>query len=117
MSLQEDVVLARVAFKLLKEGQVVNADHPVVVLEDIFDSLLETVLEYENCITWDTTCKNCAKLMDTNYEQYMKIQKMREALEGLKGEEEVNIHNFKTVRTTSYYVLNRRIDEILEETN
>lgn len=30
--------------------------------------------EYENCITWDTTCKNCAKLMDKNYEEYVRAE-------------------------------------------
>jgi len=48
------------------------------LLKDAIE-LLEVIMEYENCITWDTTCKNCAKLMDKNYEQYMEIQELRDS--------------------------------------
>ena len=33
--------------------------------------------DYENSISWDTTCTNCAKLLDDNYDQYCEIERLR----------------------------------------
>jgi hypothetical protein len=33
--------------------------------------------DYENSICWDTTCTNCAKLLDDNYDQYCEIERLR----------------------------------------
>lgn len=41
--------------------------------------LMRIIMEYENSITWNTSCLNCAKLMDKNYEQYVEIQELKEA--------------------------------------
>lgn len=30
--------------------------------------------ELENALTWETTCLNCASLLDKNYEQYVKLE-------------------------------------------
>jgi hypothetical protein len=41
------------------------------------------VANYENAITWDTTCTNCARLMDGNYDQYCEIERLRAAGDAL----------------------------------
>lgn len=42
--------------------------------------LIALIHEYENSITWDTTCLNCSALMDKNYEQYVRLDKVKAAL-------------------------------------
>lgn len=41
------------------------------------ERLRASVQDYENAITWDTTCLNCSKLMDSNYEQHCEIERLR----------------------------------------
>lgn len=36
------------------------------------DDFKERYYQYENAITWDTTCLNCANLLDRSYEDYVK---------------------------------------------
>jgi hypothetical protein len=43
------------------------------------ERLRALVDDYENAITWDTTCTNCAKLLDDNYDQYCEIERLRAA--------------------------------------
>lgn len=38
--------------------------------------LLDLVQEYEQAISWDTTCLNCSNLIDKNYEQYVKLEQV-----------------------------------------
>lgn len=51
-----------------------------------YDSVLRVVLaaydELNQAINWDTSCLNCASLLDKNYEQYVKLDKIRRILEG-----------------------------------
>jgi hypothetical protein len=44
--------------------------------------LLEAYEELNNAICWDTACLNCASLLDRNYEQYVKLDKVRAVLAG-----------------------------------
>jgi hypothetical protein len=34
--------------------------------------------ELENAITWNTSCLNCARLLDDNYAQYSVIERIKE---------------------------------------
>ena len=43
------------------------------------ERLRALVDDYENGINWHTTCTNCAKLMDINYDQYCQIERLRAA--------------------------------------
>jgi hypothetical protein len=47
------------------------------------ERLTEVVANYENAITWDTTCTNCARLMDGNYDQYCEVERLRAAGDAL----------------------------------
>lgn len=42
--------------------------------------LSTTVRDYESSIDWNLTCLNCAKLMDQNYEQYHKLETVKDKL-------------------------------------
>lgn len=44
---------------------------------DEIERLLALVADYENSICWETTCTNCAKLLDANYDQYCEIKRLR----------------------------------------
>jgi hypothetical protein len=37
--------------------------------------------EYEGALCWDTTCLNCASLLDANYREFMRREIAEEALE------------------------------------
>jgi hypothetical protein len=37
------------------------------------------VADYEDGIDWHTTCTNCAKLLDDNYDKYTEIEQLRAA--------------------------------------
>lgn len=49
--------------------------------------LIDTILEYENSIVWNTTCLNCASLLDHNYEQYVRLERMSDLIEELDEDE------------------------------
>lgn len=38
------------------------------------------IAEYDNTITWETTCKNCANLLDKSIEDYETIEKLTKSL-------------------------------------
>lgn len=38
---------------------------------------------YDNCITWDTTCLGCARLLDASIRDYERILRLREKLEAI----------------------------------
>lgn len=42
------------------------------------------------------------------------VERLRKGLESLKGEEVRQVGGWTTPRTTSYFVLNRAVDQILE---
>lgn len=39
--------------------------------------LTELLYAQDNALTWETTCLNCASLMDKNYEQYVEIKRLK----------------------------------------
>ena len=39
--------------------------------------LRKQVIGYEDGITWQTNCLNCAQLMNKNYSQYVEIERLR----------------------------------------
>ena len=41
------------------------------------------IAEYENAITWCTSCLNCSKLIDTNYAQYVELEQSKTRVEAL----------------------------------
>ena len=41
------------------------------------------IAEYENAITWCTSCLNCSKLIDTNYAQYVELEQSKTRVETL----------------------------------
>ena len=45
------------------------------------ERLRTLVDDYENSICWETTCINCAKLLDDNYDQYCEIERLMNAME------------------------------------
>lgn len=63
----------------IKDGRTYYDDKKQGVATQGELELMRIVLEYENSITWQTSCTNCAKLMDKNYEQYVEIEKLKEA--------------------------------------
>lgn len=48
--------------------------------------LLKVCREYERCITWDTTCKNCSNLMDKLYDTDCELDKAKQEINELKRE-------------------------------
>lgn len=50
------------------------------------EELVEMIGEYENALTWDTTCIRCSTLLDNNYEQYVKLQLVQELIDSVKRE-------------------------------
>ena len=48
--------------------------------------LLERIGEMSGAICWDTTCLNCASLLDSNYDQYMRAEKAEAEVERLTAE-------------------------------
>lgn len=54
--------------------------------DDEIERLRALVDDYENGINWYTTCTNCAKLLEDNYDQYCQIERLRAALHLAVGE-------------------------------
>lgn len=50
------------------------------------ERLRALVADYENGITWETSCTNCAKLLDDNYDQYCEIERLRAEVERLRAD-------------------------------
>ena len=51
--------------------------------------LVAQIRDYERAITWSTTCTNCAKLIDTNYDQYQQLAEARARIAELeRGKDE-----------------------------
>lgn len=42
---------------------------------DYIGELERRVHDYEGAISWDTTCLNCASLLDQNYQDYMRADR------------------------------------------
>lgn len=45
--------------------------------------LLSVIMEYENAITWDTTCLNCSNLLNQLYDSDMRIERVQATIRGL----------------------------------
>lgn len=45
-----------------------------------YDAIKAEVLEYRNTITWETTCKGCAKLLDSCYAETVRAETAEKAL-------------------------------------
>lgn len=61
----------------------VVAVHNAVVAER--DALLIKVADYENCITWDTTCTNCAHLLDASIADHERAEQAHALAEYWRG--------------------------------
>jgi hypothetical protein len=44
------------------------------------NELKTRIMEYESAISWQLNCLNCSRLMDQNYEQYARIERIKEKL-------------------------------------
>ena len=51
-------------------------------LEQAVLMLVNAYDELNAALDWHTTCLNCASLLDENYGQYVKLDKIRAVLEG-----------------------------------
>ena len=58
-----------------------------VLLREV-ERLAAAVADYENGISWDTTCLNCAKLWDTCYGETCRADKAEAELARLRAERE-----------------------------
>jgi hypothetical protein len=56
------------------------ADAVLAVRDDELAAALVAVADYENRITWDTTCKNCATVLDGAYAETVRAEKAEAAL-------------------------------------
>ena len=63
----------------LRNSYVLSMVERISELEAEIGRLRALVDDYENGINWHTTCTNCAKLMDVNYDQYCEIDRLRAA--------------------------------------
>lgn len=50
------------------------------------DRLRDQLREYERRMSWDTTCENCANLLDRSYEDHAKWEKLRDGITALADE-------------------------------
>lgn len=51
-----------------------------IVEQEVLKAIYDAYKELEHAINWDTSCLNCASLLDKNYEQYVKLDKVRAVL-------------------------------------
>ena len=75
----------------------------VLALKQENERLRALVDDYENGITWYTTCMNCAKLMDINYDQYCEIERLRAEIGRLRAElrtERAEVERLRAVLAT-----------------
>jgi hypothetical protein len=61
--------------------------------------LIERVQELSGAICWDTTCLNCASLLDSNYDQYMRaeiaeaeVERLTDLCDEFRKREESQVH-------------------------
>ena len=50
------------------------------------DAALDSLAELNSSIAWETTCLNCASLMDENYQEYMRAEKAEDEIKNLRAE-------------------------------
>lgn len=70
------------------------------------ERLMKAVQWYEDGITWQTTCLNCAKLMNDNYDQYVKIDKANNRIAALEGAITKALHHASEGRRSVYWGIN-----------
>ncbi|GAA3417637.1 hypothetical protein [Streptosporangium vulgare] len=59
-----------------------HVDAILAVRDEELETARAAVLEYENTITWFTTCKGCAATLDSAYAETVRAEKAEEALNG-----------------------------------
>lgn len=59
--------------------------------------LLERIGELNGAICWDTTCLNCASLLDSNYDQYMRAEIAEAEVARLTAERDAAIERLERV--------------------
>ena len=59
--------------------------------------LLERIGELNGAICWDTTCLNCASLLDSNYDQYMRAEIAEAEVTRLTAERDAAIERLERV--------------------
>lgn len=89
-------------------------------------ALIVRINEYENAISWNTTCLECSKTLDKSYAEYVRADKAERALERVKmlrddWKRQVWTSSFeedgtetKSLRLTSYGILADMLDEAIE---
>jgi hypothetical protein len=57
-------------------GRFFHAEQEVEItpaeIVDGWNQMVDQVQEYENAITWNTSCLNCASLLDASYSEYVR---------------------------------------------
>lgn len=61
--------------------QLTSKDVDVNSLHEALTDIMEMYHELNNAITWDTTCLNCAKLLDELYAADAKLDEIRSILD------------------------------------
>lgn len=64
--------------QIMKNGQLYHLQPST--RERYVEELRDRIHDYENSISWNTNCINCAKLMDKNYAQYVLIEELKNSL-------------------------------------
>jgi hypothetical protein len=63
----------------------VTSDGECTDLRREYDALEARIAEYENAITWDTTCLNCSQLLDRSIFDHERAERAEAALRELRG--------------------------------
>ena len=62
----------------MTQGWVGDVPLHVSELAQTLQSLLGQIEDYENGITWETTCTNCARMWDQNYAMHSAMEQIEE---------------------------------------
>lgn len=57
----------------------------VAVVGPELDALRARVAEYENGISWNTSCTSCAKVLDSSYRDHARAEKAEQAITAVRG--------------------------------
>lgn len=72
------------AVGLSLNGIVIYADPELVDARKEIEELRATVLDYENRITWETTCAGCARYLDVSVRDHERAEKAEAAIERVR---------------------------------
>lgn len=59
----------------LRDDPVKPYQAQIAELEQENERLRKTIAEYENCITWDVTCKQCARFLDESIKEHERAER------------------------------------------